>query len=137
MENSNGKPEARESWRSAIIWSVALAAFSLGAAWTIANWEVLHLVWCRHLLSSKDEMRQIDGIQKVALTHLRAGLTKDEVVKLFWPVRMDGPMEGSSADYHLSKTETGFYVVHPLADGDGCALVFDERDKLVKWWIVP
>ena len=127
----------RGSWRATIIWSLVLAVVALGGAWAAANWKTLHLAYCKRFLASKDEGRQIEGIQRVAARHLRPGLTRDEVRQLFAPVRFDGPFEGSPNSLQLSKTGTGFYLVHPMSLDDGVALVFDPAGKLQKWWTVP
>ena len=129
--------QANASWRAAIIWSLVLAVVALGGAWTVVNWRTLHLAYCKRFLASKDEARQIEGIEKVAARHLRPGLTRDEVSRLFTPMRFDGPFEGSPGDLRRSKTGAGFYLVHPISLDDGLALVFDPAGRLQKWWTVP
>ena len=130
-------PASRGSWRATIIWSLVLAVVALGGTWTAANWKTLHLAYCKRLLASKDQARQIEGIQKVTTTHLRSGLTRDQVRRLFTPMRFDGPFEGAPGDLRLSKTGAGFYLVHPMSLDDGVALVFDPAGRLQKWWTVP
>ncbi|HOX07930.1 MAG TPA: hypothetical protein PK280_16140 [Planctomycetota bacterium] len=125
------------SWRATIIWSVVLAAVAFGAVLAATSWRTFHLAYCQRMMASKSEERQLDGIAKAAATHLRTGLTRREVETIFSPVRFDGPMDGSSSDMKKSKDGTGFYLAHPVSLGDGIALVFDQDDKLVRWWTVP
>ncbi len=133
-EQQAGRPNF---WRATVLWSLVLAAVAFGAAWSAANWKLFHLAYCRRLMASGNEDRQLDGIAKAAATHLRPGLTKEEVKRIFSPVRFDGPMEGSSADMKLSRNGEGFYLAHPVSLGDGIALVFDTEGRLEKWWEVP
>jgi hypothetical protein len=131
------KTETRGSWRATVIWSLVLAVLAFGAVWAVTGWKTFHLAYCHRLIASKDEDRQIQGILKVAATHLRPGLAREEVARLFAPARLDGPVEGSPNNMHKSKTGDGFYLAHPVSADDGVALVFDPDGRLVKWWTVP
>jgi len=137
-ERSAGSgPCPRKSWRSTILWGLVLAVVALGGTWAVTNWKVLHLAYCQRLMASKSEKRQIDGVQKVGLTHLRAGMTLEQVARLFAPARLDGPLEGTPGEVRASDKATGLYLAHPMSTDDGVALQFDAGGKLVKWWVWP
>jgi hypothetical protein len=104
-----------------LLWSAALAAFLLLLAWGGTNWKAFHLAYCRHLLASRDVGTRLKGLGAIADTHLRAGLTREEVRRLFGAefVRdQDGGCEVS-------------------AGGDGLRLTFDESGRLDTWWWYP
>lgn len=127
----------RDSWRATIIWSLVLALLAFGAVWAITGWKTFHLAYCKRLMASENAERQIEGIMKAGATHLRQGLSRQEVERIFSPARLDGPMQGSYSNLKKSTPGEGFYLAHPRSTDDGIALVFDQDNKLVRWWTAP
>lgn len=68
-----------------VFWSVALAALLIAVAWGGANWRMFHLAYCRHLLGSRDPATRQRGIDMVLQTHVRPGMTWEEILRLFGP----------------------------------------------------
>jgi hypothetical protein len=120
------------SWKM-IIWSVALAAFLLLAAWGAANWRPLHLACCRRMLASDSNWWQETGTRGIVRRHLRPGMTVEEARDMFRPVQLVGPVVAPSP---AGETNTYLIVVGPVGDADGY-LGFDKNGKLMEWQTVP
>ena len=105
--------------RKMILWSVALAAFLLTAAWGAANWKAFHLAYCKHLISSSDPEKQYRGMELIEKRHLRKGMTVDEVRKVMAPLQL----RKNAADGDLQS-----YTVEVIFQFD-----FDEHGRLTDW----
>ena len=74
-----------------IVWSVALAAVLLLAAWGAANWRVFHLAYCRHLLRSGNQEEIAKALRLMPKHgHIHVGMSYQEVCDLLRPLE---PME--------------------------------------------
>jgi len=122
-------PSAAEhrGWsRKMILWSAALAAFLLLAAWGAANWRVFHLVYCRHLMASKDDEAQSKAIDLILQYHLRKGMTVEQVRAVLRPTE-------------LKHGEEGWYSRNQLWEEQGYCLMFefDSAGRLEHWYTYP
>jgi len=63
-----------------ILWSAALAAFLLLAAWGAANWKVFHLAYYKHC--ARRDRYDIIAFDELVRVHLRKGMTKNETRNL-------------------------------------------------------
>jgi hypothetical protein len=105
-----------------ILWSAALAAFLLALAWGAANWKFFDLLYCKQLLKSRDVYTRMDGADRIWLRHLRPGMTREEVIRLFHPL----PVKHDD--------DRGYFVAF---DGDALCFSFDEDGKLAASWWYP
>ncbi len=71
-----------------IVWLVAVPAVLLLLAFAGANWKVFHLAYARHLLRSEDPGEQGRGLTMIERSHLKQGMTEEEVARLVHPVKM-------------------------------------------------
>ena len=108
--------------RKMVLWSAALAAFLLLAAWGAANWKVFHLAYCKHLISSSDPEKQYRGMELIEKHHLRKGMTLEEVRKIMAPLQLrKGEADGDLQIYTAANSATEI-----MFD-------FDERGHLTDW----
>ena len=107
--------------RRMVLWSVALAALLLLLAGAGASWRQFHLMYCRRLMASSNLDTRLEGLGGIAEKHLRTGMTREEVKRLFGA--------------QFVKDQDGGCEVS--AGGDGVRLKFDESGRLDTWWWYP
>ena len=117
------------TWRPMAIWAIALAGLLLLLAWSGANWKTFHLAYCRHLMRSRDGETRNSGIAKVCSTHLRPGMTTEEVRRMFHPLELACQDSG---------TEAILSVSYPMYVGGAghqrwIELKFDAQGRLASW----
>ena len=129
------KPAEKPRSRRMIVWLVAAPIVILLLALAGANWKTFHLAYAKHLMSSEDREKQRDGVEMVLRTHLRKGMSLEEVRRLLAPARVIfWP--------HLSTIECRFAGVY-VTTGEGgkyqpaAGLTFDENDRLSYIKFIP
>jgi len=115
-----------------ILWSAALAAVLLLAAWGAANWKVFHLAYCKHLIGSNDLEKRHRGIYMVLRTHVRPGMTCEQVNNLLSPINIETL---HPTKYDLD-TGGGYYYLFALRlresafGGVDVVLRFDDQGRI-------
>jgi hypothetical protein len=74
--------------RRMIVWMIAAPAVILLLAFAGANWRVFHLAYAKRLMRSGNPMQQSRGIDMVLMTHLRVGMSLEEVRAILAPARV-------------------------------------------------
>ncbi len=81
------EPKPKRS-RRMVVWLVAMPTAILLLALAGANWKRFHLAYAKHLMRSDDRMTQWQGVDMVLQTHLREGMSLEEVRRLLAPARV-------------------------------------------------
>ncbi len=134
MNTPAPEPKPKRS-RRMVVWMVAMPIAILLLALAGANWKRFHLAYAKHLISSDDTMKQYRGVQIVLETHLRKGMTLEEVRAILAPAR-------------VSESELSFLDQSPpirqfVVDTEGdpsnytAELVFDEDGRLRLFCLAP
>jgi len=89
-DQPQGKPRSKRMIFLLVVAPVALLLLSLAGA----NWKVFHLAYCRHLMKNEDPVRQFEGLDALVGTHLRRGMTREEIARLLTPFKMEFYSEG-------------------------------------------
>ena len=70
-----------------VVWMVAVPIVILLLALAGANWKRFHLAYAKHLIASDDLTKQKRGVTMVLRTHLRDGMSLEEVRRLLAPAK--------------------------------------------------
>jgi len=125
MTTPAAEPKPKRS-RRMVLWMVAMPIAILLLALAGANWKTFHLAYAKHLMSSDGQPKHSRGVQMVLDTHLRDGMTLEEVRRLFAPAKV-------AQDRFLTGTQARLFRRGFNVKVQGCrftALEFDEDDKL-------
>ncbi len=136
------EPKPKRS-RRMVLWLVAMPIAILLLALAGANWKFFHLAYAKHLMRSDDPKKQGRGVQMVAETHLRKGMTRDEIQRLLSPARVeDGLVSGeflSSAGFTVDAVLVLPVIIEgtpPLPVGWLIFMHF-ENDKAIYSFFLP
>ena len=122
MTETPPAPQPRKS-RRMILWMVVAPVVVLLLAFGGANWKVFHLIYAKHLMRKDDIQSREKGLQMVLKTHLQTGMTREEVSRLLYPVKLQS-LNSRSRDYYVQDADAAqkirfFYIFD-----------FDNEDRL-------
>ncbi len=124
----HASPRAAKRARRMIVWLVAAPIVILLLALAGANRKTFHLAYAKHLMSSSDASDQRRGTYMVIDTHVRNGMTLQEVRELLRPAELvKAHTEDQPYLRGWSVVVVGEgYKINPL-----CTLYFDEQGRLI------
>ena len=125
---SEPEPKPKRS-RRMIVWLVVAPIVVLLLALTGANWKAFHLAYAKHLMRSDDPEAQERGVWMVIDTHLRDGMTLEEVRRVFAPAKVSKVL---SVPADLRERGDPFTVATgESGENFHKLLLFNENDRLV------
>ena len=123
---ADSSPDPRPS-RRMFPWLVGLPAVLLLLAFAGAHWRVFHLAYCKRLFLSANEWDQVRGTYMLPRTHLRTGMSVEEVLGVLDPLPLRGPTD-TVGQWNEPLTS---YSLSPKSLQACLTLCFDRDGKLV------
>ena len=129
----HASPRAAKRARRMIVWMIAVPVVILLLALAGANWKTFHLAYAKHLMRSEVPEEQNRGLEMVLDTHLRVGMTLEEVRRLFQPARV------TEGGFGLTRERPPFRGFRVRLEGAYFTpgLGFDEDDRLRDLYFAP
>ena len=132
-------PKPRAGSRRMVAWLIVAPAVLLALAFAGANWRTFHLAWCKRLLGSPDAVRQRKAAVMIVNTHVRKGMTAEELSKLFSPVELDHYVE-TRKEGERRETVLTEVVFRDPDERLRIEFILDSRKRLVwacGWYLPP
>ncbi len=129
MTSPAPSPAPAKRSKRMVLWLVAVPIVILLLALAGANWKVFHLAYAKHHMSSDDPDKQYRGLRMVVETHLRKGMSLEEVRAILVPAELI-PIDHETG----SRPRTRRFYLDMEVDPSNFIvnLIFDRDDRLLR-----